>query len=306
MPTILAAITLLAPGRAAADPTPPLVCFGAAAMDGSGACEAATTNGPTVPSVADAPADRSQSYRFPCQTRYPYTDRRTCTFGDSLGTHDVALVGNSHAVHWLPAMHEIGLLHSMRITTFISAACAVTPTRISIPGSQNCRSWGDWVRETVAEGDFDLVVHSDRTFRPPVERGDAVEIYERGFREHLHRWAEAGQTVLVIRGVPIPVGDIPRCLEQHRDDYRACAGRRDRQLVPDPLARAAYAYPSEQIRVADLTGLFCGKVRCPAVIGRAVVYFDASHITATYARTAAPYLAKHVRAALAVGASAAG
>jgi hypothetical protein len=312
-PTLLAAtvavgLDVLAPGlfgpglfgpqRAAAVVLPSAACFGAAAMDDGNGCRPVTAAGPTVPSVADAPADRSPSYRLPCQTRYPYTDRLSCTFGDPVGTRDVALVGNSHAVHWIPALHEIGLLHGLRITTFVSAACAVTPTPIAISASRNCTSWGNWVRDTVADGDFDLVVQSDRVFRSPVERGDPLEIYERGFREHLDRWAEAGQTVLVIRGTPKPLGDIPTCLQRNRDDYRACAAPRDRYLLPDPLAQAAYSYPSERIRVADLTDRFCGKRLCPAVIGRAIVYFDASHITATYARTAAPYLANHVRAAL--------
>jgi hypothetical protein len=41
----------------------------------------------------------------------------------------------------------------------------------------------------------------------------------------------------------------------------------------------------------DLNDHICTDHTCPAVVGGVVVYFDGSHLTATYARTLAPYLA---------------
>ena len=37
---------------------------------------------------------------------------------------------------------------------------------------------------------------------------------------------------------------------------------------------------------------------CPAAIGGVPVYFDATHLTTTYARTLAPYLAPYLRRAV--------
>jgi hypothetical protein len=129
-------------------------------------------------------------------------------------------------------------------------------------------------------------------------------VYERGFREHLQRWAEAGRTVLVIRGIPVPVSNIPDCLAHNPHDYSACSGTRAIHLLSDPLARAAQANLSDRMRVADLTDFFCDKKYCRSVIGRAIVYFDASHMTATYARSLAPYLEEHVVRALRADAAA--
>lgn len=72
----------------------------------------------------------------------------------------------------------------------------------------------------------------------------------------------------------------------------------------DPLVAAAESFLSPRVRVADLTSYFCKAGECPAVIGRVVAFFDASHVTATYARTLAPYLAGHVTTALHVDAEA--
>jgi hypothetical protein len=42
----------------------------------------------------------------------------------------------------------------------------------------------------------------------------------------------------------------------------------------------------------DLTSYYCNDTNCPAVIGHVVVYRDQDHLTATYARTLAPYLGR--------------
>jgi hypothetical protein len=45
---------------------------------------------------------------------------------------------------------------------------------------------------------------------------------------------------------------------------------------------------------------FCTSTVCPAVIGSVVAYFDASHMTATYSRTLAPFVDTQVSTALAL------
>jgi hypothetical protein len=40
----------------------------------------------------------------------------------------------------------------------------------------------------------------------------------------------------------------------------------------------------------------CTQTTCPPVIGSVVVYFDASHLTATYARTLTGYLDEKIAA----------
>ena len=57
----------------------------------------------------------------------------------------------------------------------------------------------------------------------------------------------------------------------------------------DPLPEAASRV--EGAGVVDLTEYFCTGDFCPAVIGNAVVYRDASgHLSATYARSLTPFL----------------
>jgi hypothetical protein len=55
------------------------------------------------------------------------------------------------------------------------------------------------------------------------------------------------------------------------------------------------------ISLVDMTNLICDQVRCPAAVGGVPVYYDVSHLTATYSRTLAPYLEPQLIAALQKG-----
>jgi hypothetical protein len=55
---------------------------------------------------------------------------------------------------------------------------------------------------------------------------------------------------------------------------------------------------SDSVSTVDLTDHICGPNRCDPVVGGVLVYFDASHLTATYARTLARYLEPAMTGAL--------
>ena len=69
----------------------------------------------------------------------------------------------------------------------------------------------------------------------------------------------------------------------------------------DPLYAAATAVSLPGVNTMATTRFFCTDTVCPAVIGSIVTYFDASHMTATYARSIAPYVDAEILAALAGG-----
>ena len=71
----------------------------------------------------------------------------------------------------------------------------------------------------------------------------------------------------------------------------------------DPLYAAATDRGLPGISTMDVTRYFCTATECPAVIGSVVTYFDASHMTATYGRSLAPYVDAEIVAALSRGGS---
>jgi hypothetical protein len=66
--------------------------------------------------------------------------------------------------------------------------------------------------------------------------------------------------------------------------------------LSDAPARAAAELPG--VSLVDLSRFYCTATVCPMVIGNVAVYYDTTHMTATYNRTLGPYLGERLRTAL--------
>ena len=111
--------------------------------------------------------------------------------------------------------------------------------------------------------------------------------------------AVAECAVVGIRDTPAPGTSIPDCLAKHPDAYSSCDGTRAAWLPKDPLVDAVGDLHTPTATVTDLTDHTCLPSVCPAATGGVPVYFDGSHLTATYSLTLAPFLAPSLRSALA-------
>ena len=280
-------------------------CFGAAALRPGSDCPT-TTAGRLVPSPAVAAQDRTEAYDATCSEPPPFTGVRSCVFGDPQGKVSVALVGNSHATQWLPALAPLAAERGWRITTFLSLECPVSTTalvwdaRIKQTG---CTDWADRVLTATTTGHFDLVITSERNKRPAAGRTWAASYpkWLSGYRSALKRWTRSDTDVLVLRDTPTPamtLDSVPECLAEHPDDLLSCAGPRSTWVPRDPLVQVAKESNNAHVSTADLTDYLCQATSCPAAIGGVTVYLDASHLTRTYARTLTPYLAPYVARAV--------
>lgn len=289
-------------------PVLPRSCFGAAALTPSFHCVAATRSGTLTPSPLGATTDRSDAYSSVsgsknCFAYAPGFATVTCTRGDVHGRVDVALVGNSHAGEWLPAVEAVARRLHWRVTTYLASQCAFARTSQRFPntdGTAGCNAWTTRVTAAVVAHHYDLVVLTNRISVDAVGANSKASrpLYERGYASVLGTFAAAHLRVLGIRDTPAPGQIVPDCLGAHPSDYLACAGRLSSWLPPEPLTAAIAALHNPRVIEADLTDRICAGSLCPAAVGGVPVYVDGSHMTATYALTLAPYLAPYLLAAL--------
>lgn len=273
-------------------------CFGAASFAPLSDCSK-NPDGPVIPAPEFASDDKSDLYADDCWSNEPVFDTKTCKYGS--GSVKIALVGNSHAGHWLPALQSLAEDRDWSITTYLASACNATDAklRFSTPAaSAACKKWGEWALQETSGDQYDLVITSERVARPAEgEPGSA----QAGYESYLRKWAAAGTEVLILKDTPNPgatVGDVPDCLSTHGTDYAACSGTADEWKQPDPLTDAAVQLRLPTVATKNLDHFFCHNGRCQSVIGNVVVYFDAHHMTATYSRTLAPYLRDAVESSL--------
>jgi hypothetical protein len=275
-------------------------CFGAAALAApKGDCERDTNSGTLTPNPKQAAADRADAYSsvsgkgcFAYPPTFPLT---TCAFGDASSTTRVALIGNSHAAQWLPAIELIAAQKHWRVTTYLASQCALAdvPQHFDTPAStQDCRTWGHQVTAQVAGGNFDLAIMANKVSRgvPGHDIASSMPLFEQGYELVLRPLKDANLPVVGIRDTPSPGFQVPDCLGAHPGNYRACDGTPAKWLPTEPLTAALAAMHDGQMTMIDMTSYICDGEVCPAAVGGVPVYFDVSHLTATYARTLAPYL----------------
>lgn len=250
-----------------------------------------------------AKTDKADAYPDKCWTRAPFTNERPiCHYGD--GKKRVALVGNSHAGHWLPALQVLAEENDWTIDTYLVDTCNPTDATIHMETpekSKGCHSYGKWAKEKTTNGNYDAIITSNRQVSP-IEGFDldhTVEPAAKGYKPFLKSWAEAGIPVVVLRDTPFPfragVSSVPDCVAEHGPQSPQCTGTLKTWKSIDPLAKAADSLNLPKQTVINSNSQFCPDGTCPAAIGGIIVYFDGSHMTSTYSKTLAPWLAQKLK-----------
>ena len=313
---VLAALPLL-PLRSPFTTTPPdgvvvVADLGAATVVPGRVVTDVDDPGWVTPDPLVAGEDRPAADVDRCQVDHAATEPVACTFGDPDGARTIALVGDSKAMQWLPALEAVAAERGWRIITWGKSACAFAAAPAAEAGVAypECDAWNEAVVRSLDQEVPDVVVTSG------VARSAwAGEATDRGLlvQGYADRWRW-----LTDRGVPVVVvGDSPLS----PDDLDICAARNPRELGrctfaaqpavagsglpvqqdavalvvadPSPEARAGSA-----VELLDLTPWICPGGQCPVVIGHVAVHRAGDHVTATYASTLAPQLAAAVDQAL--------
>lgn len=270
------------------------LCFGAGAMDPSRDCP---QDAELVTSPEFAKQDRPEGITT-CLNWPPFGELVSCSRGVVENpTKKLALVGNSHAGQWQPALEKIASENGWQMDTYIIGACL--PISVQNPdgtadGSPTCEELEEETTERLASEGYDGIVMA--------MFDEAEDSTEAQYSRLLDEWTAAGPDVLVIRDTPAPwtpENEMPDCIAANPGDFGACAGTPEEWIYPDLLFDAAAASDNPQISTVDLNPLMCTEDSCPAVIGGVIVLCDYNHLSATFAETLAPYLEPAVEEMLA-------
>ena len=216
-----------------------------------------------------------------------------CSVGDPGGSRSIAVVGDSHAGHFLEALDRYGQSNGIRFIAYLKTWCTgtgaddVASVITATPaGLTSCTEWGKAVLDQIAsDPTISAVVYSNyaRAYaaQAAIGRPATAEDYERA-------WATlsaAGKRVILLRDIPSASTDVPSCVAANMGTYDPCTTPESSALFSadeDPMMQAA---ASADVDVVDLTDVFCTDGVCHSVIGGLVVYFGNHHMTATFSRT---------------------
>ncbi len=271
---------------------PPLTALGAATVTRGEPVAGTDDPGWVTPDPLTAGEDRPEADVDRCQVPESATDPVPCTFGDPEATVTIALVGDSKAMQWLPALEEAGRERGWRIVTYGKSSCAFSYSAASSAGTAypECDAWNGAVAERLRADRPDLLVTSGVADAAWDGTGTAPEPLVAGYTATWRLLVEEGIPVLVIGDSPVTPDDLDVCAAWHPDDLDACSFPADPAVRDSglPAQREAATEAGAGVHLLDLTAWICPGGRCPVVVGNVAVHRPGDHVTATYARTLAP------------------
>lgn len=250
------------------------------------------------PSLEMAWWDRPSSYDDRCHSDAVDAELRTCAFGDVDGDVSIVLLGDSHALQWLPALVAAADGEGWRVTTLTKAACP--PAQVAFgrkePGAAaSCRTWRAQALTWLAEESPDLLVMTGagRVYNilgadgQALAEDDALEAWQRGLAATL-RSVPTTTRVVVLADTPLMRRNPVSCLEASPGDMSACQTPRSVALGDSLDALERETAEAAGAAFESLSDLVCPYDPCPVVIGDVLLWRNADHITATFAERLAP------------------
>ncbi len=256
----------------------------------SGETPAPTPDGPQPlpanvrPSLGRAAGDADPLEADGCLLGQPQIQLRNCVYGNKSGSYTVALVGDSHAAQWFPAIEAIANDRGWKLLPYIKLSCRFIDMSLYSYWYQRtyteCDTWRGLVVDKLRQVKPDLVivivikdkVTSTAADPDPAHQGQAMA--------RLVGQLPGAKAIMV--DAPTSKYNVPSCLSGHRSDVRPCQTSRIRALgpysgVPETTAAAALG-----ATLIDLTPLICPGDPCPVVKDGMIVYRDSWHLTATF------------------------
>jgi peptidoglycan/LPS O-acetylase OafA/YrhL len=281
-------------------------CFGAAARDPRHPCHNPALRSIVVPT----PVEAEKLPNAPCRITERDQRLRVCAFGvaPARALTTVAVVGDSHASHWRPALDAVAQARRWRGLSITRTGCAFSlATPDVVPRARtHCTQWKhqvlDWFDRHPEVGTVVVAAHAGAGVVAPPDR-DPFTVKRDGYAAAWRALPRSVHRIVVIRDTPRMRGGTLDCVQEAMSDGERsvgaeCAVPRRLALQPDPQVAAASRTPSKHVSVVDLTSLLCDARTCLAVVGGALAFKDEDHLTPVFAATLGPYLQRGIDRAL--------
>ena len=226
-----------------------------------------------------------------------------CVYGNAKGAFTVALVGDSHAAHWFPALERLAMHEGWRVVTFVKVACpfiAMPVRNLALKREyRECAAFNEATIDRLArvKPDLTLVSMSRLAIHPMSAEDDTVSAKGASVARMLDRLS--GPVALIL-DTPFAGQDVPACLSAHESNVDACAIPRATAFTDHLSGVERAAATASGAKLINLTSRICIEDPCPVVVNGMIVFRDIGHLTATFSRSLAPALDSAIRRITAV------
>jgi peptidoglycan/LPS O-acetylase OafA/YrhL len=218
-----------------------------------------------------------------------------CYYGKKGGTR-IVLLGDSHALHWMPALDLIGKAYNYEIIPIAKVNCAFMDVKLYAyrlgKSYTSCTKWRANVVTKIAQLNPALVILSQTWYR---EEGKPNEIRPQYYADAVGRMLDKIPfPTLIFSDTPFGQNNIPTCLARNRSNVAKCVVTKAAAYGERGHARDLLVAEQRNLPIFDFTQALCPGTKCAPIIDGRVVYHDHHHLTTTMAK----YLATPLGAAL--------
>ena len=244
------------------------------------------------PPLRSAAGDRERIEADGCELGNFDVQPRSCVYGNPGAAITVALVGDSHAAQWFPALEVLAQRHDWRLVVFTKISCRFTDLPIYSRDLKReyteCEQWRERVVDQLQALRPDLVVVSAARGMATVNPADDSPARQgEGMARLLAR--VPGRHAIIV-DTPQSHVEVPACLSRHVSDTRPCDTLRSNALNWRHLLLERAAATADGATLIDMTDVLCPGDVCPAVLDGFIVLRDVFHLTATFSASLADEL----------------
>jgi peptidoglycan/LPS O-acetylase OafA/YrhL len=219
-----------------------------------------------------------------------------CSYGPRNAAFTVALVGDSHAAHWFPALEAISKQRGWKIVPMVKVSCpfmdVAVHSRVLKREYTECTAFREAVLDRLGTLRPDLTIVVNSKWVTPVNPDDKkASVLGAALGRLLKR--VPGRAV-VLYDTPHAGQDVPTCLAENPTNIAKCATPRARAMGGVGVIEAIGAERAG-VPTINLAKAVCPASPCPAIVNSMIVYRDHHHLTATFARSLGPALDRAIR-----------
>jgi peptidoglycan/LPS O-acetylase OafA/YrhL/lysophospholipase L1-like esterase len=252
------------------------------------------TTGPFTPSVLEAAKDNPAVYNDGCHQAVTEVEPEACVYGKANAAYRIAVVGDSHAAQWVPALTRLARENGWQLESYSKSSCPFVGTPIMAEGKKRvydeCTTWNGNVAAALTGAKRpDLVLLTGQSYATSGE-----QTFAQGLASAWSRLREASVPFAVVMDTPRPGIDVPECVSANLESLTKCAVDRDIAMRNGSTDQREAATVLGNVAQIDMTQFICPGARCSPIVGNVLVYRDSNHLTATYSTSLSPAFGAHL------------
>lgn len=225
-----------------------------------------------------------------------------CFYGDTDSETTIALIGDSHAAMWLPALNIIGKENNFRVALFAKMACGAYSVDQGNGGTEfpTCDRFREFTKEKVAELEPEAVMLGARGQLRMADHPDATvdEQWRDAVAEAMVDYQALSDRVIALGDVPARDDVAPQdCIDSPSSNQADCV------VSGESTEQHSNTITREEVEAAgafylDTEKFVCSDDGCPLFAGELPLYEDESHLNRLWVEHLAPAIGRELEEVL--------